>query len=285
MFGNWIQQTTTTTGTGNLTLVSVTGYPAFSTQMASGQRFAYTILDDASGDPIESGIGYLSSGALVRERIESTMVSGTFDNTAPSAVSLASGTKRVICSPTAAVVSAPAAGAYLPSGGVRGYGDGNQVFGSGGGFTLWANQAITKPFSALASQELDAVVCRITTAGSGGALIRGAVYSVGADGLPGVKLVESGAVAGDTTGIKELTFTAFRPPPRFFVGVIASANITFYATQSSVNGMALGFNNVMEPIGFLLKNGSGTTFPADWSSPSNGVAFAWAPILAVRCVL
>lgn len=282
MLANWIRQTTTTTGTGDLTLSTVSGYPAFSDNFASGERFQYQILDDSTGAPIESGVGYLSAGALVRERIECTMVSGTFDRSTPSAVSLASGTKRVICAPSAASVMGQAAGTY--AGSSKGYGGGGIVFGSGGGYGLSGGTAAAMPFTAQSAEELDAVLCRVTSAGGAGTLLRGAIYSVGEDGLPDVQLALSGTTAADSTGVKALTFTAFRPPQRFFVAVISDGGPTLYATPSGTNDLPLGFNSSLEPYGIVTKAGSGTTFPASWASPSLDVVFAWRPILGVRCV-
>jgi hypothetical protein len=285
MFGNWIRQTTTTTGTGPLTLSPVSGYPTFADEFAAGERFQYQVLDDATAAPIESGMGYLSGGALVRERIECTMVSGTFDNTTPAAVSLAAGTKRVICAVSAASTQSVAAGAFGTSSAVKGYGDGNLIFGSGGGYVTAGGRGFAMPFSAQAANEIDAVLVRVTTAGPGGTLMRGAIYSIGADGLPDVQLALSGTEDGATTGLKSLTFTAFRPPQRFFVAVITSSSLTVYGTPSGVNGGHLGFFNTnLETVGIVSKDGSGTTFPSSWASPFTDVVFAWRPVLGVRCV-
>lgn len=282
MLGNWIQQTTTTTGTGNLTLSTVSGYPAFSTQFSDGQRFQYQILDDSTGAPIESGIGYLSTGALVRERIECTMVSGTFDNSAPSAVSLAAGAKRVICAVSAAATHTPATGAVTAAT-YKAYGDNTQVFGSGGGFVCTAGTAYAKQFEALAANEIDALIVRVTTAAASTRLLRGAIYSIGADGLPDVKLAESGTVAADSTGVKQLTFTAFRPPQRFYAAFISDGAPTLYSTASGVSASSLGFNASLEPYDMVSKAGSGTTFPSSWSSPSFIVNFSQRAIMGIRC--
>ena len=285
MLGNWIQQTTTTTGTGNLTLSTVTNYPAFSSQFASGQRFQYQILDDTTGAPIESGIGYLSGGALVRERIECTMVSGTFDNTSPSAVTLAAGTKRVICAASMASVSGTAAGIFAPSGGFSGHGDTSMVLGSGGTYTLSPSRAFVFSYACQSSQEIDAVVCRVTVAGSGGSLIRGAVYSISSAGLPDVQLAQSGTLAGDTTGQKILTFTPFRPPQRFFIAFISTGSPGLFAAPSGSSVAPLGFLSDMSPLAMIAKDGVGTTFPSVWTPPdSQTVIYDWRPVTAIRCV-
>ena len=68
MLANWVRATSSTTGTGNLTLSSVSGYPQPSGAFAVGQRWAYCLLDDSTGKPIEAGIGYLSAATtFVRE--------------------------------------------------------------------------------------------------------------------------------------------------------------------------------------------------------------------------
>lgn len=100
--GNWIRQTTTTTGTGDLTLASVSGFPTFASQFTQGADgvgtiFYYAILDDTTGAPLEAGWGRMSdSTTLVRVRVLASYSGGTYSE-ANTAISLPSGTKRVIC--------------------------------------------------------------------------------------------------------------------------------------------------------------------------------------------
>src|SRR4051812_15492834 len=100
--GNWIRQTTTTTGTGNLTLSTASGWAPFSSQFSTGadgvgDNFYYVVLDDSTGAPYEAGIGRMSDATtLVRVRILASMPSGTY-SAANSAMTLAAGTKRVVC--------------------------------------------------------------------------------------------------------------------------------------------------------------------------------------------
>ena len=94
------KESTTTTGTGNLTVAQVTGFPRISEvgfTHSNGRRFFYSIVD-SNYAPIEHGIGYLTTDAntLVRAKILATYASATYDDTAPTAVSLASGTKYVL---------------------------------------------------------------------------------------------------------------------------------------------------------------------------------------------
>lgn len=106
MLASWVRETTTTTGTGNLTLSGVAGYARFSdvfpvlaTTLA--EPIPYCILDDATGAPIEMGVGELTATNTLRRMMPTwTMVSGTLNKVSPSAVSLPSGTKRVVCADT-----------------------------------------------------------------------------------------------------------------------------------------------------------------------------------------
>ena len=85
---NWVRQKTATTGTGTITLGSaVDGYVAVGDQFADADEVYYTISD---GFNRENGIGvYTASGTtLTRATVLETLVSGVFDNTSPTAITL-----------------------------------------------------------------------------------------------------------------------------------------------------------------------------------------------------
>lgn len=282
MLGTWIRQTTTTTGTGNLTLSSVSGYPTFSTQFATNQRFKYVILDDSTGAPIEAGIGYLNSTPeLVRERIEATMVSGTFDGSTPSAVSLASGTKRVICTGTAGGLQIMAPGVWQDTNKV--YGD-SGIINAVGTLATTADRAYAVRMTHAVDSEIDAIMFRVTTAAAAGKLAKVAVFSMGADGLPGVSLAESSSIAVDSTGVKTGTFTAFRPPAEYFACFLSDGTPTI---QSAANGMlarnAMGMDGSLSSTKFVHHVGATSlTFPTTWTAVRNA-SNAPTPQLVARC--
>jgi enterochelin esterase-like enzyme len=88
-----VKDTTTTTGTGAITLSGTppTGYQAFATAFQVGDQFGYAIVAQ-SGGLWETGIGYLSaSTTLVRDTVEDGS-SGK-----ATAVSLTAGTYDVFC--------------------------------------------------------------------------------------------------------------------------------------------------------------------------------------------
>lgn len=281
MLGNWIRQTTTTTGTGNLTLSTVSGYAAFSDYFAASTRFKYQILDDSTGAPIESGIGYLSGGALVREKIESTMVSGVLDISTPSAVTLGAGTKRVICGDTMSTVQRTAPGIWSAT--HKAYGDIGS-FSAASSVAMVADRAYAVPFAAGVDAEIDALIFRVTTAAAAGKVAKVAIWSYGADGLPGVSLAESSTIAVDSTGIKTATFTAFRPPSRFFACIVSDGAPTVQG-WSIINGTdAMGTDSVLIPYSYIYHVGAAsTTFPTTWT-PVGVLCNVARPQLMARCV-
>jgi hypothetical protein len=98
-----------------------------------------------------------------------------------------------------------------------------------------------------------------------------AIYSVGLDGLPGVKLAESAPVGVDSIGIKALTFTRMRPPPRFFVALLSNGAPSIQTLSSHANpAWTLGTDGNLNPITFIHHVGaSGLAFPTTWTPVAN----------------
>lgn len=88
-FADRVKETTTTTGTGNITLAgAVAQYQAFSPRFATNQLFFYAIVGQ-SGTEWETGQGYLSGAStLVRETVHQSSNSDAL-------VSFSAGTKDV----------------------------------------------------------------------------------------------------------------------------------------------------------------------------------------------
>jgi len=99
-YGNWVAETTATTGTGTLTLAGALAgtYAAFSSVFTDGDDVYYHIFDRGS-DNQEAGLGTYSAGTVTRGPT-STLVSGVYDADSPAAVTL-SGNAVVYASLTA----------------------------------------------------------------------------------------------------------------------------------------------------------------------------------------
>ena len=89
-----VKETSTTTGTGNLTLAgAVSGFQTFNAAFGTNRPFSYYIID-ANGTAWEQGFGYLSaSTTLVRSQVNKSTNSN-------AAISLSAGTHSVFCSIT-----------------------------------------------------------------------------------------------------------------------------------------------------------------------------------------
>ena len=86
---NLVYQETTTTGTGNITLVAKTGFRAFSDAFSVSDPLWYCIRDQTTG-AFEVGVGHLSSASVL---VRDTVIESSNAN---ALVSFAAGTKDVI---------------------------------------------------------------------------------------------------------------------------------------------------------------------------------------------
>ncbi|HLO63166.1 MAG TPA: hypothetical protein VK165_09410 [Azonexus sp.] len=227
MLGNWIQQTTTTTGTGNLTLSSVSGLPGFYDLFSTTGYFVYEILDDATGAPLEAGIGHMIDAVtMVRDRVTATYSGSVYDDTSPATISLAAGTKRVICaleegsaSPTIPnVQNAFGQRIVLPDGQLP----------AGGTKALAANQMLLTCLRWNCGREIASLACQITTAnGTGSDHIQLGVYACDHNGLPGPLLCRTGDILPNSTGYKTSSLAGgnIRLPPGWYWFAILS-NVT-----------------------------------------------------------
>jgi hypothetical protein len=108
IFNDRVYETSTTTGTGALTLAAaITGYQRFSAAMSTNDTCYYFIQAvDGNGNPSgdwESGLGtYSSANTLTRTTVQQS-------SNADAAVNFAAGTKYVGLSPTAAFIGTRAA--------------------------------------------------------------------------------------------------------------------------------------------------------------------------------
>ena len=258
---NWARVTTTTTGTGNLTLSAVTGYPTLNDVVGTNRRFSYAILLDSDGTPIEEGIGYLSaSTTLVRERVTATYASSTYDDTSPSAVSLAAGTYRVISSGSADVIQGAALNVN------RNASVGSQKLipsqhmtannASSTGYTCVVNRLVYVPFYLGTSAEIDALGIRVGT-GAASSSVRLGIYDIDATGHPNKLLGETGALASATssTDVIGTIGTPIRLQPGWYYTAIVSdgtpavGRIDVGGTMAPFIGAATG--NLMSTIGYF----------------------------------
>lgn len=206
-------------------MAPVPGFPTFNDVLGLQRRVAY-VIEDGNGQPIEAGIGYLSDATtLVRERVTATLVSGAYDDTSPSAVDLAAGTHRVICTGTADAIQGASKGVNRTQSGAQ-----RAVFSqhltvnnaSSNGIPLLAGRMLFIPFWLTSSADVDALIVRCGT-GAAGTSLRMGVYDIGADGHPSKLLGETASLSSATSGVDIVgTIPQIRLQPGWYVVAIVS---------------------------------------------------------------
>mgnify|MGYP000057577837 CR=1 FL=1 len=86
-----VQETSTTTGTGTLTLAgAVSGYRTFSGEIGNGNTTYYVIWNTTVATEFETGLGTVAAGTLARTTVFESSNAG-------AAVNFSAGTKLVFC--------------------------------------------------------------------------------------------------------------------------------------------------------------------------------------------
>jgi len=231
---------TTTTGTGNLTIAAVSGYPSLNDVAPStvGRRFPYTIVDSSSPPlPIEGGIGYMSaSTTMVRELILWTYASSTWTNQdgSPTAVSLASGTKYVLL--------ADGSSQYVDRGGIPLSGTAGAIkgiwvpqFAAGTEANVSAkasNTLMLAPFVLLESVAVTGIGLNIVGVLASNSVELG-VYDVQGNGYPATPIIDSGTnISTATAGFQaySLATPVTLPPGRYYLALNTPSVATWTAT-------------------------------------------------------
>ena len=111
---NLVKEKTTTTGTGTLTLVALTGWARFADAYTVGQVIPYAI---ENGSNKEVGLGTVgASNTLARTTVLATLEGGVYDDTSPTAITLA-GESTIFSGPLAELFDAGEI-TFTPTGGL-----------------------------------------------------------------------------------------------------------------------------------------------------------------------
>lgn len=217
-----IKETSTTTGTGNLTTASVTNFRTGDGALGANVRYPYYIEHESDGS-WESGVGYKSDATtFVRERV--TISSGGRG----VSVSFAAGTKTIFCEFNEHNV-APA----WP--GIRGTNkdigpanvNGNRV----SAMTATVDRLYYFPFELRIGTTITHLCVSVDTAVAASKARLG-WYRMGLDGNPDNLLLESADVDTTTVGDKIMAVTnTFMPPGWYFAACAANAAVGYLASS------------------------------------------------------
>lgn len=277
MLGNAIKQTTTTTGTGNLTLAGVAGYPTLANAFVIGQPFAYSLLD-AAGLFLEAGIGYLlDATTMVRVRVTATFVGNVYTKEAAAPVTLA-GVTTVLCTPNAATLMTA-----LPTVDGQSSNVARLVTSAGRSVSqspqpMSANIVYYVPFLLRTGADVTALGIGVQNAGAG--VARTGVYAVNEKGYMGKLLATTGDLDVSTSGFKmgTLAQAISLPPGDYYSAVVSSVGftVTAYTTNGTqtMGGGPLGFNaGNIQPWEFRSESVGSAVLPANAAAVTSATAF------------
>ena len=281
MLANRVNETSATTGTGNLTLDgAVTNFRTFTSQFVTNQRIAYSI-DNESG-AYEHGIGYLSSSTvLVRETVLDSSNSGalvSFTGTLQVYVSSTSdfGLDQTYGNDTTATVDA------IQSANIHRT-DTSAVR------LLVVDRIFYMPFYLRHSGTFDAILHDVRTSSGAGTILSG-LYDRDINGKPKNRLISCTGGDPATTGLQYLTFTSqVIKPGWYFIAVWSdqAATLTgFNYIYTSDPNTGLSGAATLRPLSFYAVSGQSslTAVPADAQATGSFTRFdgANAPRMMLR---
>jgi hypothetical protein len=280
MIVNGTLESTTTTGTGNLTIAAVAGFPRISDSIAIGVPFPYVIqTQDSPPVPRESGIGYLSdANTLVRG------ASWTWDGTTANSISAAAlsltGEHYVLIGPSAQSC-APPAGHLLSAAPTRyGYLTG-QVISAADVRSMVADRLYLSAGLLDRAAVLDALMVSVTTASSSTGALMAGVWQQDASGTARL-IAQTGTANPGTTGIKDLAFATdvFLSAGEYVFGVVSNQTAAIAANASALNSTSrmscLGMSNATRPLPIVTArqdlSGGWSSLPSTLTPTSFGAA-------------
>lgn len=136
---------------------------------------------------------------------------------------------------------------------------------------ITANGDFAQPFRAFSRNGYDRISINVTTGAAGGKLGRMAVYTMGADGLPGALLVDSGTFPADA--ITDETITVVVPTifgDWYWTVLNSDGTPTVFRYNNSVMNTLLGYATAVETakVGGLSAARAFAAFPASLAGVS-----------------
>lgn len=273
MLANGIKQTSTTSGTGALTIANVTGSVPLAAAFAIGQLFAYSIYTGGDSAPAfrEAGLGYLSaSNTLVRAKVSATFDGSTYNQSSPTATDFGGASVTIICTPHAGTLESMLPTVDKTSASVARY---IQSAGRNMNQTSLALSPLRlyyMPFLLKTAAPIVSLMLSVGTAGAASTTARLGLYAMTENGYPGQLLATTGALDVSTTGQKVGTLaTPLNLPPGWYVLAVVSDG------GPSVNAATTGGSNMIggNPFGY-------TTSLAIIDMRSENIASAVLPTVA-----
>jgi hypothetical protein len=262
---DYVEMTTTsiagTLGNGAVTCSQISSIPTFTTVFGTQATNIRYVIEDTVNKKFETGMGSVASNVLTRTRPQITWDGTTWDDSTPPPLQFGStpttGNILIRLGSTAEDKGSNLSGVNFTIAGDSTWRDypisaATGWANSGGGFTLTADREQYHPYFLPVSGLLGGYQFECTT-GVASSNLKSALYSCGADGLPGAKIVNFVTTATVTTGVKTDTATGSWSPAGpvwltagwYYMGVIAS-----HAIGIRGNGVSASISQSMRnPLG------------------------------------
>ncbi len=259
MSGNNIQHSITVGGTGNITLGAVSGADRHTLLDAygAGHHFHGSIKE---GDDSEFGVyRIVTASPLVLERVNviETIVSGTYDNTSPTAINVTTAGTFQMVADANAIVDAPNGLPYA-SGGIVGRPSihDHDVDGTNVGIGVFRYMV---PFIRISNKPITSLsfVCAVSP---GASEVKAFAYQKQyANGSPGIlygEFTSGSTIDTSTTGIKTATPASpiHVPDTEFFICIQASVTGVSLNGSAQTSGGFLGTESDGSVIGSLWRD-------------------------------
>lgn len=272
---NGIFETTTTPGTGDLTLVGVAGRPRVSDVLGAGSLASY-YLKDANGNK-EWGVGKVgTSNTFIRLRPTKTIVGSAVTLVSPSPITLSGGASELYISPISG--SHPVAMRRIATNaGRKGLYSPHIVDNVTSTLTAVADRLYVFPFQHNEDMPITGAFIDMNTSGAAGTKARLCLYRMDENFEPTDILAESGDV--DTSVAPQVLTAPWTPvdvPPDWLgIGLLCSGGPVLAAFPSGVRTIQSPFGldgsgSTMLPVIGLYK-----TIGAGWTSmPASPTGFS-----------
>lgn len=285
MLGNWISETTATTGTGTISLggASAADKLPFSSQVRSGEMVPYFVID---GNNAEEGIGTYTTGSLARTLVLSTKTGSTYADRPTLGISL---------SGTATVIMAAGKNTFNPAVLTRKNGSGTKYVVDAyltssnlSTRSLNANALYLMPFYMTAPVALTGLGCNINTLATTGTVLQLGLYDINPTTNLATLIAQTATInALGVTGYNDALFSSniYLPAGMYLIGLDSDSNAVvtgqsnFYNSGHPFMPQSYDFNN----DGGNSNGGVGSTYtsgtmPASYQLDNNSLMYgnnAW----------
>ncbi len=266
-----IKETTTTAGTGAVTLSAVGGFGRVSDLLGIGDVVAY-MLESGNGDR-EWGLGVVgAANTMTRPRVSRKCVSGVLQDS-ETPLSLV-GTSTLVLTPHAQAGLGGALYVGTPDGGARRWCPYIANAATNTTYTMTANQAIFYPFQ-VQSLVKAFTALQVQVWVSGGSSCQLAVYesTLTANGWRPGRRVAHGSVSTTTSGVKSITAT-FRPRPGavYWLAAVADSALQVKGHSAAALQNVFGYLEGEDNTGFHIRVDAAVNLPTDASALSYSTA-------------